>query len=388
MAKYKKRPDGRYIRYATQILISYYSNGKRKVKTLYAKTIKELEKKEVEYRNTLYKGITIYNEKLTFGEWAEQWLKTYKKDVSERTVSRYKSIIDKYLLSLSGIQLSKIKIQDLQQILMDMLDKGYSSSIKLTKTVLTQIFKQAIINDYIVKNPTTGLKLPKYEVNERRALTDEEREIILSVSDFTLKEKAFIQCGLYAGLRRGEILSLRKSDIDFEQDIIHIRRTLVYNTNQASIKNGTKTKAGIRDIPLYSTLKETLAMLTKESKSEYLFTMRDGNLYSKTAFNRMWQQIMKKINRDRAEDKQVKITSHYLRHTYATDLYYANVDLKTAQYLLGHEDIKTTIQIYTSLRLDTNSVNEKLSAYFSQSKVSQNEEIDGIKKLDYTVKTA
>lgn len=368
MRKYKKRADGRY---ATQIFIGYRPDGKRKVKTLYAKTIKELERKEVEYRNSLYSGTILSKDKLTFGKWSEEWLRVYKKDVSQGTLLRYEGIINKHLSNLSEILLIKIKTQDLQQILIGMLDDGYTSSIKLTKTILTQVFKQAVINDYIVKNPTTGLKLPKYTTKDRRALTQEEKEIIDLVDDFTLNQKAFIQCGLYAGLRRGEILALRKDDIDLENNIIHIKRTLIYNENKASIKEGTKTKAGIRKIPMYTVLKETLAVLMRESKSEYLFLMRDGNLYSKTAINRMWQQILKKINKDREEDNQINITSHYLRHTYATDLYYANVDLKTAQYLLGHEDIKTTLSIYTSLRLDTDTVLDKLTTYFSQSEVSQ-----------------
>ena len=84
MAKYKKRKDGRY---ATTVTVSYDTDGKRKQRTIYGKTIRELDDKLAEIKSQLNKGIVIDDEGLTVGEWAEQWLTLYKADVEHNTLA-------------------------------------------------------------------------------------------------------------------------------------------------------------------------------------------------------------------------------------------------------------------------------------------------------------
>lgn len=98
----------------------------------------------------------------------------------------------------------------------------------------------------------------------------------------------------------------------------------------------------------------------------------------------MWDSIIKKTAQTAAElissqdihiadNKHIKFTPHIFRHTYATNLYYAGIDIKTAQYLLGHSSLDMTLKVYTHLDNEqTNTIaKEKIQHYFSQSKVSQ-----------------
>ena len=87
---------------------------------------------------------------------------------------------------------------------------------------------------------------------------------------------------------------------------------------------------------------------------------------SNPLFSSRWETLRKKINRFMPKGKETKISMHYLRHTYATDLYYAKVDMKAAQYLLGHNSIEVTMNLYTDLILDESDVTNALDTYYDE----------------------
>ena len=191
-----------------------------------------------------------------------------------------------------------------------------------------------------------------------------EKEAIIKIDTFCNKEKLFLYLGLYAGLRRGESLALTVQDINFETNEISINKTLQYTKNNPIVKNGTKTEAGIRIIPLVEPLRECLKNYCQYYHNDYLFMTKDKKLFTKTAYDNMWRQILKKLSEYLNCD--VNITSHYLRYTYATSLYYTGVDVKTSQYLLGHKDVKITLDLYTTLDRDNTIAANKLSEYFGK----------------------
>lgn len=371
MAKYKKRADGRYL---AQIQIGYQDNGNPKFKNLYGRTIADLDQKVVDFKSNLNKGIIIDDKNLTVGEWAEIWLKEYKQNVTQRTRDKYELTIKNQLDPIKGIRLSKLSINNIQKLLNDMFDKGFTGHIRFTKITISQILKQAIINEMIYKNASLGVKLPLVEAEQRRAIYEAERNSIYA-ADLTLKERCFCYLCLYAGLRRGEALALMKNDIDLKNNEISINKTLIYNKNAPEVKNGAKTKAGTRNIPIIEPLKSVLEEYLKSIESLYIFTTRHNTLTTKTSMANMWEMILRKVNAKMPNNETTNITPHYLRHTYATDLYYANVDIKTCQYLLGHASTKTTLDIYTTFKNDNESTANKLKEYFlAQSKISQSEE--------------
>lgn len=194
-AKYKKRSDGRYL---VQIQTGFDENGKQKFKNIYAKTIPELEKKINTFKYNLNRGIVVDDQNLTFKEWANNWLDTYKTNVTTRTRKRYKSIIDIQLKSLHNIKLSKLKTVNIQKTINEL-----TTSVSLTIKILKQIIKQAMINELIFKDLMLGVSFSTQEPKKRRQLNEQEREAI-EKADFSAKERTFVYLCLYAGLRRGD----------------------------------------------------------------------------------------------------------------------------------------------------------------------------------------
>lgn len=384
MAKYKKRPDGRY---ATSAIIGHDENGKPRRKTLYGRTIMELDKKVADFKSLQNKGIIIDDNGMTVEQWAQAWLKLYKADKAYNTYMMYKRTVDKHIIpTLGSIRLNSLKKHQIQVLLNSIVQSGHQRTAELVKLTLQQIVKQAIIEEYIFKDVTIGLSLPKKQKTEKRAFTDAEK-MLIQKADFTDKERAFIDLLFYTGVRRGEALALSVSDIDFVNRKIHINKNLIMKDKISEIKPSPKTEAGNREIPIPDKLFNSLKKYISGIDSLYLFTMQNGELVTKSSFRRFWDNILDKINIAAGGDKYKRsdlckddkpprlrliangITPHMFRHNYATSLYYAGIDIKTAQILLGHSSIQMTMDVYTHLDNTKISVaGDKLNAFFDSQK--------------------
>lgn len=387
MAKYKKRPDGRY---ATSAIIGYDENGKPKRKVIYGRTIMELDKKVADFKSLQNKGIVIDDGGMTVQQWSEKWLELYKADKAYNTYMMYKRTVDNHIKpNLGTIRLSALKTHHIQELLNTIIQDGHHRTAELVKITLTQIVKQAILEEYIYKDVTLGLSLPKKIKPEKRALTDAEKTFIQN-ADLNLKERAFIDLLYYTGIRRGEALALMVSDIDFANKKVKINKNLVMKDRNSEVKQSPKTYAGNRQIPIPNKLLQSLKEYMCKNKSVYLFTMENGEFMTNAAFRKFWNDILKKFNsaaggynpkpgrRTITLETPMRliasdITPHMFRHTYATNLYYAGIDIKTAQTLLGHSSIQMTMDIYTHLDNDKlSSSADKLNLYFN----SQNNSSD------------
>lgn len=376
----KKRTDGRYKR---SILIGYTEEGKEKRKYVYGTSKKEVEQKISEIRMQLERGVYIEDKNLTVGEWADKWLDTYKTGVQYNTFEMYAHIINLYIKpEVGNLPLTKLKTHHIQNIINKYAAKGLTRTLQQIKLTMNQIIKQAINNDLLYKNVAENVILPQIDSRPKRSLTNDEKKL-LEKADFTIKEKAFVYLLLYSGLRRGEALALTRNDIDFEKNVIRVNKTIIYKGNNAEIKNSPKTDAGNREIPILSNLKSILRDYIQSIQTIYSFTQNNGEIMSKSSFRRFWDGIMDKLNtaaggrnyisRNKGENKVIAIsqdiTPHTFRHTYATMLYYAGVDIKTAQYLLGHSSIKVTMDIYTHIdKSQVKNTVSKLELFLNENK--------------------
>ena len=220
------------------------------------------------------------------------------------------------------------------------------------------------------------------EVKERRPDT---AIIFLTANDMDairdLPPYVFVMIGLYAGLRREEILALQWDSVYLDTDTpyLTVRRAWHTEHNRPVISDELKTKAAERNIPLPVCLAECLKAAKETSTSEYVVSNRDGEPLSYTQFKRLWQYIVTRTVKERSyyryeDGKRVKhtvtpvlgekaahngkvvysldfeVTPHQLRHTYITNLIHASVDPKTVQYLAGHESSKITMDIYAKVK--------------------------------------
>ena len=187
--------------------------------------------------------------------------------------------------------------------------------------------------------------------------------------------------GLYAGLRREEILGLKWDCVflDKEAPYLSVRRAWHSEHNRPVVTTELKTKAARRDIPIPDRLLECLKEAKQQATSEYVVANREGGPLSYTQFKRLWQYIVTRSTKERTYVRYIngqkithtvtpvlgqkaghngrvvysldfKVTPHQLRHTYITNLIYASVDPKTVQYLAGHENSKMTMDIYAKVK--------------------------------------
>ncbi|MCI5892237.1 MAG: site-specific integrase [Clostridiales bacterium] len=363
----KKRADGRYLK---QVLIGQKENGKPRYKNIYGTSKADVEQRAALFKAEYEKGVAVLDDNLTFDMWADKWLKTYKSNVQYNTYKMYENIIKTHLSpALGSYKIKNIKKHHLQEIINNLIAQDKYSTARQARLTLKQIFDQAVENEYVYKNPASGIALPKQPKTQKRALTQQEVNLF-TVADFAPKEKTFVYLILYCGLRRGEALALKTSDIDFENRKISINKSLIFKENDAEIKNMPKSEAGIRVIPVVDDLYDVLYDFAND-KSGYIFTMENGKIMSKSSFRKFWNRIMNKVNEAAQKEKtplSEDITPHMFRHTFATNLYYAGIDIKTAQYLLGHSSIKMTMDIYTHLESEeTSKTQDILNQFYKKS---------------------
>jgi len=235
--------------------------------------------------------------------------------------------------------------------------------LEITKSTLVQIFSLAIENRVLDYNPASRLKIPKNAPAEkRRTLTNIEQQWVLN-TDHRAKRAAMIM--LYAGLRRGELIPLTWNDINLKEKAISVSNSVERISNTFLVKDGAKTKAGIRTIDIPAVLADFLA--SEKREGIFVCEKSGGGMHTESSWKRMWDSYLTDLNlrhgdfspfQNKPKSKYdpggvpfviEKITPHMLRHTFATLLYFAGVDILTAKEQLGHSDIKMTLGIYTHL---------------------------------------
>ena len=374
MAKTKKREDQRYEK---KITVGRNPDGSLRRISVYGTTIKELERKVAEIQTDLERGIFLSTETVTFGAVAENWITFFKPLISEKMRLRYKGIIDGHLKPLLEMKVKDLRPMHLQRIINEMAKSGYAQkSMQMVKQTASQVLDHAMQNDLVYRNVFEKLKVPHVESVPREPITEEQRDLILRTwKGHRMGVPALIM--LYCGLRRGELLALLWSDIDLDNRTLSVTKAADMPTNATTIKK-PKTRAGIRTVPIPNAILPALQWAKNETKSMYVCpNMTTGGIMSAQAYGQAWRSYMHYLNiqaggkdRSRINPKIVAMepfTAHQLRHSYATMLYDADVDVKTAQKLLGHADFGVTMKIYTHLSAEKETAGiEKLNEHLDQ----------------------
>lgn len=255
--------------------------------------------------------------------------------------------------------------------------------LKEVKNTAVNIFEYAADNSDYDRNPALKIKIPKNAPkNTRRALTDNEIHWIVN-TPHRARIAAIIMT--FCGLRSGEVIPLQWTDIDFEKSSLSVIKSVErVSSNKYNIKSGTKNGKS-RVIPIPKELLEELKQYKTQSISRFVCSDIDEDIHTPSSWKRLWesfnnvlshhyatlQQSQQSIYNPKGIKKRVdKITPHMFRHTYATMLYCSGVDVLSAQRLLGHSDVSTTLSIYTHLEQSKMDISisafcEYISSYFS-----------------------
>lgn len=354
MAKLKKRDDGRYQK---TLIVGKNANGKYIKKSIYGRTQKELESKIHEITNKINSGVAVWQNDITFSQLAQIWMDQYHPTETEKWKYQKQMDINRHLLpTLGGMYVRDLKQVHLQSIISSLAKQGYATgTMKKIKQTAERIMRVAVDSDLIIKNPFSGIRVPYVEPEPRRALTEDEIDLITSNWQGTRMGLAAMIM-LYTGLRIGEVVPLDWMDVDMDERVVRVRKARSVLKNKLTIKP-PKTKAGIRSVPIPEVLYDALASV--EKKRGLICPDAKGNMMSENAQKSAWKSFLNHLNEcaggkmGAGPRKPVvvidRITPHMLRHTYATMLFDAGVDVKSAQKFLGHTDIEVTLSIYTHL---------------------------------------
>ena len=253
---------------------------------------------------------------ITLGQLFNEWLPIHSQTISKGAIKSY-HIAFKHISSIADISITDIHFQHLQNVINSMHVKGLSySSCKKVRTLLNQLFNYAIIKDYPITNYAQHLNLgPNRPTIKRRVFTRQQINKLWAI-DASYSHMILIL--LYTGLRIGELLNLRRQDINRRSSYLIVRYA--------------KTKAGEgRIIPLHHRITPLI---------EQVYTAADNYLFpiSYTSFRKHFYEIMKQLN--------CKHTIHDTRHTFASllDAVAPPNDLRS---LLGHKQGDITTRVYT-----------------------------------------
>ena len=325
----KQRKDGRWLKQITVNgkRLSFYSSEPTE-----RKAAKDIEQQLINYTQREADGPT-------FEQVARDWYALACTDLAPLTAVRYECFLTRAITWWGDWRIRNITTSDIEHELLLMAEQDFTSkTIKNQFSVIRLIFRYATPKCKLALDPAASVTLPKGKSSEKRdALSEEEQKIVNNSID--APEGLFAYTLLYTGLRRGEAIALRWNHIDFENKKIVVTDNVVFVNNKAVITK-PKTEAGIREIVLLDCLAEKLLPIMPSDRTEFVFsgkTLHGGSYYPKA-----WKRYQKATG--------LNITPHQLRHTFATILFEADIDVKDAQSLMGHSDISVTQNIYTHIR--------------------------------------
>jgi len=342
-SKYKLRSDGR--REGTKVY-----NGKQK--HFYGKTDAEIDAKIAEYESNLLKA-----SKNPFKDVADAYWENKQKDLSINTLHGYDVAVKRAKEEFADTPIDEITPMNVYEFLDSFKTKGYSQKvISNTKSVLKGIFDFAFIQGKVTSNPCIAIPIVKGKKKEARkpASDDDINKIVNARNDSTTGMLMYFL--LYTGARIGEASALQVKDIDYENRTAYVHQTLAYgNGSSPTIKPNPKTDSSIRTLALPQRVMDLLPKY--KDKNTFLFF--PNGLPRRRAFDTAIAKYREKYG--------IKATPHQLRHSYASMLHSAGIDVKDAQSLLGHSSIVMTQDIYTHLENEhRDSVLKSIDDYISK----------------------
>jgi integrase len=321
-----------------------YKNGERKrVSTGFEYNSKNVKKVETELIPQIRKN---FNDSFTtkirrVKDFAFIYLESKEQEIKSLTFKRYKSVVNNYIIPKFGkYDLKELKVSDIKSWINTLSKDKKAKTVKEYMSIFRGVIKVAIDDLYIDKDPFDVIKAPRDSIDQKHEIEPfsiKEVNTLIDSADGFLKN--FIAIGFYTGMRTGEIVALKWSDVNFTTNEIHIRAS-----RRNGVEDTPKTKASNRILPISAHLIPYIKEQYRKSglNGSYIFIKDDNTPYQSSAnINRRgWTQLLKRCGISYRN-------MYHMRHTFAT------IALSSGEYsvleiskLLGHSNTQITLQKY------------------------------------------
>lgn len=347
-------------------------------------SLRELERSVLRDRDD---GIETYNaDRMSVNDLFDEFM-DIRVDLRQTTRSKYICLYNAHIRNDFGTRMvSSVKPTDIKRLYINLAKKENlgRATLDAINTILLQMFRSAAMDNLVRVNPVLGvlpsLKNLAQEGRKREALTEPQQEAFVNYIYAHKKYKdlaPLFTVLLGTGMRIGEALGLCWHSCDFEHNCIIVDHTIVYRPDE----NGSyrywisepKTRAGKRTIPMFSEVREAIIKehdravrkgtkkFSVDGVSDFIFLNRNGKVYTPSFVYDVIQNIVTNYNREEAfaakrEHREAilipKISAHILRHTFCTRLCENKCDIQDLNVIkdvMGHKNIRTTMDIYNSV---------------------------------------
>lgn len=321
---------------------------------------KELERQKVLFEEECKKG--FQSKAVKFETLCEEWFEEYAKNNLRHTTYSYlyhqRLRINK---AIGHLRMDKITTRQIQAFVNSLTKDGANEingkplspkSIRHNLNLISDIFGYGVKMGIVSDNPCKNVTVPKSPPKEKEIYTpDEANRILMLLNDEPLKYRAFFNLAIYSGFRRGELLGLEWKDVDFENNIISVRRTSCYTSDRGVYTDTTKTRLSQRTLKFPQEVMDLLKQLREEQNTESL------------KWGDKWIESDRLFTKDNGEPQHPNTTYtwlerfckkngipfhglHSFRHLFCSLLVNQGVDIVTVSGALGHSNVSTTSNIY------------------------------------------
>ncbi|EPQ9259623.1 tyrosine-type recombinase/integrase [Listeria monocytogenes] len=360
-------------KYELRVSKGYDARGKqiRKTKNVTVKTVKALKLELSNFEAYVYSSDYTEIKDMRFIDFVEKWRLNYaKRELKGNTIDKYNLFLENWIIPyFERKKISKITTMQLLDYFHEVQKKGVGpSALEGHHRVIRSLFKYATLWGITETDVSLSVKKPTYKVPEKNIYNRREIEVLIDRIKILQKyQQVMIKLALYCGLRRGEVIGLTTKDMNYNKNTINVYRAVIKSASEGIKLDETKNKRK-RIVPAPAGLMQEIKELAKEKQKNkdklgllwkgtkdldgktvvLIFSHDDGIPFTPASVTRMFNRFLEKEE----NNDLTKISFHDLRHSAASFLLEQGINVKVIQNILGHSDIKVTLNTYAHITED------------------------------------